>query len=168
MVLYWAESAVIGFFNVCKMLVIGRWLGLLAGLFFVGHFGAFMFVHFLFIYGIFVQGLQDNTGGDLTEVAQLFIDLWPALVALFASHAFSFYKNFLGRREYRGKTMQNQMSEPYGRIVFMHLVLILGGGVSLVLGETAPVLMTVIVLKVWFDVKAHLKQRTRKPSPGDV
>ena len=51
------------------------------------------------------------------------------------------------------------MAEPYGRIVFMHLVLIFGGGLTLVLGEPAPVLLIVIALKVWFDVMAHLKQR---------
>ena len=49
MVLYWAESAIIGFFNLCKIAVIGRWFALLAGPFFLGHFGGFMAVHFLFI-----------------------------------------------------------------------------------------------------------------------
>ena len=161
MVLYWAESAVIGIFNVCKIVVIGRWFALLAGPFFVGHFGAFMAVHFLFIYGIFIQGVQDNSGGDLAEVAQMFGDLWPALMILFASHAFSFYNNFLGRKEHRGRSVQNQMSEPYGRIVFMHIVLIFGGGLTLVLGEPAPVLLIVIAIKICFDVKAHLKERTR-------
>jgi len=160
MVLYWAESAVIGFFNVCKIIVIGRWFALLAAPFFLGHFGAFMAVHFLFIYGIFVQGLQDNTGGDLSEVAQMFISLWPALAVLFASHAFSFFSNFLGRKEYLGRTVQKQMSEPYGRIVAMHLVIILGGGLSLILGETTLILIVVIAIKIWFDVRAHLKQRT--------
>jgi hypothetical protein len=160
MVLYWAESAVIGFFNVCKITVIGRWFALLAAPFFFGHFGAFMAVHFLFIYGIFVQGMQDNTGGDLSEVMQMFVDLWPALAALFISHALSFFSNFLGRKEYRGRTVNSQMSEPYSRIVFMHLVLIFGGGLTLVLGEPTPVLLIVIALKIWFDVKAHLKQRT--------
>ena len=80
---------------------------------------------------------------------------------LFASHAYSFYRNFLGRGEYRRRSVKNQMSEPYSRIIFMHLVLILGGGVTLILGEPTPVLLIVIALKVWFDIKAHLKQRTR-------
>ena len=162
MVIYWAESAVIGFFNVCKIAVIGRWLALLAGPFFLGHFGGFMSIHFLFIYGLFIQGPQDTSGGNLTEVARMFTDLWPALAMLFASHAISFFGNFLGRREYRGRTVQNQMSEPYSRIVFMHLVLIFGGGLTLVLGEPTPVLLAVIALKIWFDVKAHLKQRIRR------
>lgn len=163
MVLYWAESAVIGFFNLCKIAVIGRWMALLAGPFFAGHFGGFMAVHFLFIYTIFVEGFQSgsSTGGDLESVALLFFGLWPALAALFLSHAVSFFVNFIGRGEYRKRTVQNQMSEPYSRIIFMHLVLIFGGGVTLVLGETTPVLLIVIGLKIYFDVRAHLKQRTR-------
>jgi hypothetical protein len=98
MVLYWAESAIIGFFNLWKIIIIGRWAALLMGPFFVGHFGGFMAVHFLFLYTIFVApstGME--SGNELAEVAQLFITLWPALAALFISHAFSFYTNFLGR-----------------------------------------------------------------------
>jgi len=164
MVLYWAESAVIGFFNLCKIVVIGRWVALLAGPFFLGHFGGFMAVHFLFIYTLFVKGLEgmNDSGGDLAEVAQLFIALWPALAILFASHAYSFFTNFIGRREYRARTVQNQMSEPYSRIIFMHLVLIFGGGLTLILGELTPVLLIVIALKIYFDVKAHLKERVRR------
>ena len=166
MVIYWAESAVIGFFTLCKIVVIGRWGALLAGPFFVGHFGGFMAVHFLFIYTIFVKGLDGMNDGadDLGEVALVFIALWPALAILFASHAFSFFNNFLGRQEYRGKTIKDQMSEPYNRIIFMHLVLILGGGLTLILGGAIPVLVLVIGLKIYFDVKAHIKEHRVRPN----
>jgi len=158
MVLYWAESGVVGFFNVCKMAVISRWLAIPAGIFFLSHFGAFMAIHFLFIYGLFVQGPAATSGGDLGAVAQLFRDLWPALAALFLSHGISFHQNFLGRREFRGRSLRQQMSEPYTRIVFMHLVLIFGGGLVLLLGSPMPVLLLVIAAKIWFDVRAHMKQ----------
>ena len=159
MVLYWAESAIVGFFNLCKIAVISRWMTLLIGPFFVGHFGGFMSIHFLFLYTIFVKPQSGMVAGDdLADVAQLFVTLWPALAALFISHAFSFYKNFLGRKEYRGRTVNQQMTEPYGRIIFMHMVLIFGGGLTMVLGNPAPVLLLVIGLKIYFDVKAHLKQ----------
>ena len=160
MVLYWAESAVIGFFNICKIVVIGHWMALLAGPFFLGHFGGFMAIHFLFIYTFFVKGPEGigASGGDLADVAQLFVNLWPALAVLFVSHAYSFFTNFLGRGEYRRRTIKDQMSEPYSRIVFMQLVLIFGGGLSLILGQTEPVLIAVIGLKIYFDVKAHIKE----------
>lgn len=164
MVLYWAESAVIGFFNICKIIVIGRWKALFAAPFFAGHFGGFMAVHFLFIYTLFVERSRAGgvSGDSLADVANLFLVLWPALLALFVSHAFSFYTNFLGRGEYRGKSVNDQMTEPYGRIIFMHLVLIVGGGLSMVLGNPAPVLLIVLVLKIYFDVRAHLKQHAGK------
>ena len=120
MVLYWAESAVIGFFNVCKIVMISRMMALLAAPFFIGHFGAFMAVHFLFIYSIFIQGPQDTTGGNLGDVGQLFFDLWPALLALFASHALSFYGNFVRKHEHRDRTLKHQMSEPYSWGGFRH------------------------------------------------
>ena len=148
MVLYWAESAVIGFFNICKMIVIGRWLALLTSTFFVAHFGGFMAVHFLFVYTIFVEPTQNEiaSGGDLANVTRLFITLWPALAVLFISHAFSFYSNFLGREEYRGRSLNDQMSEPYSRIIFMHMVLIFGGGLSMIHG--GPVLILIIVILI--------------------
>jgi len=162
MVLYWAESAVIGLFNIFKIIIIGRWAALFAAPFFVGHFGGFMAVHFLFIYTIFVKQFQAGNAGDneLAEVALLFTSLWPALAALFISHAFSFFSNFLGRREYLGKTVNNQMSEPYSRIIFMQVVLIFGGGLTMALGSPVPVLLIMIVVKIVFDVKAHLKQHS--------
>jgi len=164
LVLYWAESAVIGFFNICKIAVIGRWGALLAGPFFIGHFGGFMAIHFLFIYTLFIKQPQSSgaSSGDLAEVAQLFVVLWPALLALFISHAFSFYQNFLGRQEYLGRTVNDQMSEPYSRIIFMQFVLIFGGGLSMALGGPVLVLLIVIALKIYFDVKAHLKQHTAR------
>jgi len=159
MVLYWAESAIVGFFSLCKIAVISRWMVLLVGPFFVGHFGGFMAIHFMFLYTIFVKPETGMVSGEnLADVTQLFVALWPALAALFISHGFSFFKNFLGRREYQGNTLNQQMTEPYRRIIFMHLVIILGGGLSLALGNPAPVLILVIGFKIYFDVKAHLKQ----------
>ena len=49
MLLYWAESAIIGFFNLCKMLVIGGWGAAFIGVFFIVHFGGFLAGHFIFI-----------------------------------------------------------------------------------------------------------------------
>jgi hypothetical protein len=169
MVLYWAESAIIGFFNVCKIAVIGRWFALLAGPFFIGHFGGFMAVHFLFIYTLFVQGVGADgatSGGDLADVWALFTDLWPALLALFLSHGYSFVTNFIGRQEYRRRTVGDQMGDPYSRIIFMHLVLIFGGGLSLLLGGPTLVLIGVIALKIFFDLRAHIRQhggKNKKP-----
>jgi hypothetical protein len=163
MVLYWAESAIVGLFNLAKMAVVGRWLVLFSGVFFLAHYSGFMAVHFLFLYSLFVEGTGSGMHeGDLGQVLQLFRDLWPALLALLVSHGYSFFVNFLGRQEYRGRTTKDLMTEPYGRIIFMHLVLIFGGGITLALGSPTPVLLVVIVLKTVFDIRAHVREHTRR------
>jgi hypothetical protein len=60
------------------------------------------------------------------------------------------------------------MAEPYSRIIFMHLVLILGGFMVLVLGGPTPVLLLVIAAKIWFDLRGHLKQRQPKKGAGNM
>jgi hypothetical protein len=94
-------------------------------------------------------------------VGQMFRALWPALLALVISHGYSFAVNFMGRQEYRGRSTGQQMKEPYGRVMFMHLVLIFGGGLVMLLGDPTPVLLAVIVLKIVFDLHAHLRQHVR-------
>ncbi len=63
MVLFWAESAVIGCYTLLKMAVVGKWWATLTGMFFVGHFGGFMAVHFLLIYEMFVRGINARGTG---------------------------------------------------------------------------------------------------------
>ncbi|MFW1678533.1 DUF6498-containing protein [Pontibacter sp. JAM-7] len=166
MVLYWAESAVIGIFNVCKMATINKVGGVFQGVFFIAHYSGFMAVHFLFIYSLFVQGFEpDGTGDSLTEVAEMMSYLWPAIIGLLISHGYSFFRNFLGRKEYIGRTLKQQVTEPYSRIIFMHVTLIFGGGLAMMLGDVVPVILLVILLKIVLDIKAHLKQRVNyKPT----
>jgi hypothetical protein len=158
MVLFWAESGIIASYHLLKIWVVRRWVVLLIGPFFIGHFGAFMAVHFLFIYGIFIEGLDNKGPGDsLAEVGQLFIELWPALLALTISHGISFISNYIGRREFRHMTLQEQMSEPYNRIFIMHVTIIIGGGLSLALGAPLPALILLILLKIMVDLRAHMR-----------
>lgn len=163
MVLFWAESGIIGFYNLLKMAVVQRWAVLFTGPFFVGHFGAFMAVHLLFVYELFVAR-QAGTDSSLAEVGRYLFTLWPALLALLLSHGLSFFHNFLGRGEYRGKSMREQMAEPYGRIVIMHVTVIIGGGLSLLLGSPDAALVLLVALKVGADIAAHRKQH--RPSPA--
>jgi len=165
MVLFWAESAVIGFYNLLKLAVIGRWRVLFLGPFFVGHYGAFMAGHFLFIYYMFVRTV-DTTAPEAPvfgALADLFGPLGPALLALVVSHGVSFYMNFLGRKEYVGRQVGAQMSEPYKRIVILHLTIIIGGWLILLLKSPLPALVFLVVLKTTLDLRAHREEHRVKP-----
>jgi hypothetical protein len=127
-VLFWAESAVIGFYTALKMAVVGKFGALLMVPFFVGHFGGFMAGHFLLIYELFVRGAFATGPAPPVRAAlyAIFSPLWVSLAALFISHGVSFVDNFLGRREFVGTTMKALMVAPYNRIVVMQLALIFG------------------------------------------
>lgn len=166
MILYWAESAIIGVFNLMKMIVVGRWATLFFGPFFVGHYGAFMAGHLLFISGFFLSGLE---GGELlatAEVLDAFVALWPALLALGVSHAISYRVNFIGRAEYAGRTINVQMGEPYKRIMVMHVTIIFGGFLVMALGSALPALVLLVGLKLAADTRAHLREHGGPENPA--
>lgn len=156
MILFWMESAIVGFFNILKMFRIAGPIAIFSSIFFLGHFGAFMSVHLMFVFALFIE----NEGGSasLAEVAQIFQALWPAILGLFISHAFSFWINFLGNKEYEKLTIGQQMQKPYTRIVLMHMTLILGGFLVLALDSRILALVLLIGMKVVADASAHIKE----------
>ncbi|MEZ5543570.1 MAG: DUF6498-containing protein, partial [Pseudomonadota bacterium] len=160
MVLFWAESAVIGCFNLLKMAVVQRWAALFTGLLFVSHFGAFMAVHFLFVFELFVarQGSGDSA---LADVGRYLYALWPALLALLLSHGLSFYYHFIGQGEYRRQRPRELMRGPYDRIMIMHVTVIIGGGLSLALGSPVAALLLPVTLKIAVDIRAHRRSHLR-------
>lgn len=157
MVLFWAESGIIGLYHLLKMIVVQRWATLFTGPLFVSHFGAFMAVHFLFVYELFVAR-DGGVDSSLADVGRYLLSLWPALLALLLSHGLSFILNFLGRGEYHGRQAREQMREPYDRILIMHVTVIVGGGLSLALGSPTAALVLLVALKIAADITAHRRQ----------
>lgn len=170
MVLYWAESAVIGVYTVLKMCVVGKFGALVSVPFFLGHFGAFMVAHFAFVYALFVHpvGQIPRDAGVYDEVRAIFLPLWPGLAALLVSHGISFVFNFMGHREYLGTSTSALMAAPYKRIIVMHLTVIFGGWIVLALGTPAPALALLVVLKLIVDTRAHRREHRALPAklPG--
>lgn len=161
MLLYWAESAVVGFYNLLKMQRVAGWSILFFGPFFVGHYGGFMVGHLLFIYGFFGESFSNNSD---VSVAQLLLDfqgLAPALIGFLISHGVSYFTNFLGRREYLGIGVAKQMGQPYRRIIIMHVTILFGGFLVMAFSSALPALLLLIVLKIGADLKGHIAEHER-------
>lgn len=161
LLLFWAENLVIGLFQVLRMAAVMalRRETVLAVLipFFCVHYGIFTFVH-----GQFVTGIMAPAGADgLAAGAALLLSpdglLWP-LLALAASHAFSFAVNFLGAGEWRGIGAQALMVQPYGRVVALHLAILFGGALTMALGEPIAALALLVAVKIVIDVIAHRRE----------
>lgn len=166
MLLFWSESAIVGFYNVMKLIVVGRLAAIFTVPFFIGHYGGFMSAHFMFVYFLFIQGGQGGgtSAGVYTVLVEMFGPLWPALLSLFISHGISFWTNFIGNQEHVGRTTSQQMQEPYKRIMIMHVTIIFGGWFLMLLGTPLPALVLLIILKIAVDTRAHQREHTAAPT----
>jgi hypothetical protein len=185
LVLYWLESGIVGVINVFKIAraeggsdepavsiqgnrvtvrmgaltsTMGR--GPIIG-FFVLHYGLFWAVHgvFVFLLPLFA-GLSgiDGAVGPM-DFGPLPLDglAWSAAL-LAASHAVSFFTNYLGRGEYLRVTPAGQMMSVYGRVFALHLTIVLGAVVIGLFGTPIAALFLLVGVKTTIDLFLHLRE----------
>ena len=187
LLLYWTESVIIGVLNVARMLasdsgdvlqgvlaladrpipdevrnsmpkIGGSILKFILIPFFVVHYGMFCYGHLMAIVSIFGGGgISLRASTALFEYWQP--TFWIAVVAVFGSHLYSFMANFIGEGEYKRANLMLLMHRPYGRIVAMHIAIVLGAGLVMWLGTPLPMLLILILVKTFLDMRLHEKER---------
>ena len=168
MLLFWLENVIIGVLNAARMLSVdphdaSQWAAKLVMVpFFCVHYGMFTAVHGVFVLSFFGTDAFGRVEGlDVLAVAERAVhglELEFAVLALAASHLFSFFWNYLHRGEFRRATVPALMMQPYGRVVVLHLAIIGGGFAATALGSPIWALLVLLALKVGFDLRAHLKE----------
>ncbi len=186
LIVYWLENGIVGLFNIAKMakaqgddigatgsfLVNGRPASSMAkvGLipFFVMHYGIFWAVHGVFVLTLPVFGSMGSPGSDAgSDMTDGFspVTIILAVIALTISHAVSFWFNFLGGGEYRRVTAAGQMFAPYGRLVVLHITIILGGIAIASTGAPAAAIAILVGLKTVLDLGFHLAEHRKVATP---
>ena len=174
MALYWFENGIVGLFAVLKILLSrgdgdgpGATLGrLFAAGFFTLHYGAFWSVHGLFVMTLFggpadrafgAMDLPFGFGGVGIAGVALQGGLLLAAMGLFVSHAVSFVGNVVLKGEDLERTARELMAQPYGRVVVLHVTLVVGGFLVLGTGGATAALALFVLLKTGVDLAAHLR-----------
>jgi Family of unknown function (DUF6498) len=132
--------------------------------FFTLHYGIFCLAHGIFVLSFFeVESTGNGLLGGPRTFWQMMSErqLWWGVIALAASHLYSYAVNYLGRGEFRRTTVPALMIQPYARVVVLHLAIIFGAIVAGALGSTAGVLVILIVGKTAIDLALHLAERRR-------
>ena len=170
LVVFWLENVIVGVFNVLKMLVASpasgkAWASKVVAIpFFCFHYGMFTFVHGIFVFLMFGGLMMDNpefpTPGNIAYVFDYY-QLWWAVLALFISHLVSFVLNYIGTGEYKQANINGLMGEPYGRVVILHVTIILGAFLIGIFGAPVFALILLIALKLVVDIQAHLRQHKK-------
>ncbi|CAN5645029.1 hypothetical protein BH18CHL1_BH18CHL1_06560 [soil metagenome] len=84
-----------------------------------------------------------------------------ATLALIASHAVSYYVNFIKGGEFRTASPGGLMIAPYGRVVVLHVTIILGSVAIVALGQPIALLLLLVVLKTALDLILHVRSHGR-------
>lgn len=132
--------------------------------FFIVHYGMFCLVDGAILFEFFGHGSHAvGLSDEIRNFADVFTAerLWWCVAAIAASHLYSFFVNYIRRGEYRRTTVNLQMFQPYGRIIILHIAIILGGVIGTLLGGNLAILMMLIAGKTLFDLSLHLLERQR-------
>jgi len=183
MLLFWMENVVVGVFNLLRIVCAGSSAGPMALKiflvpFFTVHYGVFTMVHGVFVFVLF-GGSFFKTGSSVQVDPDVIFEgdfqgLWEvihhyylgwALLALVLSHGFSFVWNYLLKGEYRQTNLGTLMAKPYQRVIVLHVVILVGGFVTMLLGAPILALLLLIVLKTGIDLYAHEKEH--EPAPAE-
>ncbi len=168
--LFWMENVVIGLFNIFKLLTSRPhnavlWLGKLFFVpFFAVHYGMFTLVHGVFVIALFgpepLKELLSDSMDSLGAIIDLPLEnsLAVAAALLAVSHAVSFYFDYIRNDEYERAGLQQLMSEPYRRVVVLHVGLIASGFLLMSLDQPTTGLILLIFLKIGLDVTGLLKR----------
>jgi hypothetical protein len=146
--------------------------------FFVVHYGLFWFVHGIFVFslplftGMFHPGSALGFEGQFPAGDEGLLGLVPGPasvgldgdailfggIALAISHGLSFWWNFLRGGEYRRVSAKGQMFAPYGRLVALHLTIIVGAMAVATTGAPAAAVAILVALKTGLDLGFHLAE----------
>ena len=185
LITYWLENGVIGLINIPKiMLAAGAnsTVGAVMAGFFAVHYGGFWIGHGIFVFliaGIASRGLFGffgfpgfGVGGFGGPGTGTFgpggVQILLIVALLFASHGLSFLFNYRGRKEYLNTTPMKQMFQPYGRLVILHITIILGAFMVIGLGQPILLVALLVILKTAVDLYFHLREHARASQPVTV
>lgn len=161
LLIYWMENVAIGVAQAVRIGVAGvrnRTLETVALLpFFCVHYGVFTGVHGVFVVGMFGSEALNGTHGVVTPgviAAAVTIAIWQAILIVVD-----------GRRTdwFAGIEPNTLMFEPYGRVIALHLTIILGAMLVAMLGAPVWAVAVLTVMKLLIDLGLVMLRPVAKP-----
>ena len=193
LLLYWAESVIVGVMNIFRI-ICTQTDDMLAGMdklmggsvpalpfnwrpkipmnllkvflvpFFIFHYGAFCYAHLSILLSLFTDDVKPMSiaSSNLDPWQPAF---WIAVAAVFCSHWYSFFRNYIGRGEYKWASMPTLIFRPYARIAVMHAVVIFGAVLLTWFQSPMMMLLLLIALKIFIDLRLHQKDWSKISVP---
>ncbi|MBX3477136.1 MAG: hypothetical protein KF910_05995 [Brevundimonas sp.] len=158
LLLYWAENVVVGFLTVPRILAAegGRrdqeGSPAANGCFFSVHYGVFCIGHLVFALSMANDFARvDGQGGVWSRT---FGDggFWLAILAIALLHLIGQVRDWWMKRAWRDASPMMEMFRPYGRIVVLHITVLLGAWLMLALKAPAWTVLLLCLGKALLEV----------------
>lgn len=159
LLLYWAETGIIGALAILRIALTQGWAALFLVPFFCVHFGMFMAIHLVFLILFFLQGPAFGSFDVSGAVARVGAAA-PALLGLAIAHGHAAWVQ-------RHDKPAGMFGLPYGRIVVMQVAIILGGQALLLLGTPLVGLVVFVVAKAIAETGLLLRRKMTSASQAD-
>ncbi|MBA3069417.1 MAG: hypothetical protein FP825_13175 [Hyphomonas sp.] len=168
--LYWLENLVIGVFTVLRMVgtaiasSVSFVMALFTVPFFFFHYGLFCFGHGVFL-NAFATGGNGGSPDPLGLIRWAFgtaPEMWWFVSAIAAVSSIYLLVDFFGRGEYKTSNPGTEMFAPYGRIVTLHIAIILGAAVAFTMDEPLLGVLLLIFIRVIFGVIVTVMRRRKR------
>lgn len=166
--LYWLENLVVGGVNVARMAATAAsgiakfFSGLFLIPFFIVHYGMFCWGH-----GTFLAMFSEN-GPESDHIMALIgwaLESGPHMEAfvgaIIAVSVLFFAVDFIGKGEFREIEPIKLMFMPYGRIVSLHVAIILGAAFTLLADEPLVGVLGILMLRFVFGIILAVMRRLR-------
>ncbi len=132
--------------------------------FFILHYGVFCVGHYVFLFSIFHS--SDFVPGFMSMFGYSYMPVLIGIGPIAASHVYSFFTNFIGKREYRHTTAKELMHRPYGRVMALHIAIVTGGALVDTLGEPVYLLVILVFAKTLLDAVFHSMEHDKLADAG--
>lgn len=172
--LYWAENVVVALWQIPRFFVARRNHPdddyklpnrVFMTVFFLIHYGIFTFVHGMLVFSLFLN--REMTQNAVTELVTGTPGLPLALLGLLLSHGVQFFSD-LANGTATSTPLNQVMAQPYKRIVVLHMVVLLSGGLLMFLPHPMTSLVLLAVIKTVVDVYLDRKQMKQQDVPANV
>lgn len=167
--LYWLENVVIGIVNLLRLLTVGLtqishlFHALFLSVFFTIHYGMFTAVHGSFLQSFAEPGLKDILSP--TGLVNWAIGTGQGMALLVGiiliANLLFFVVDFILKGEFLEVEPIQLMFRPYGRVVTLHIAILLGGALTLALGEPLLGVLLLLVIRIIFGVVFNILRRLR-------
>jgi hypothetical protein len=184
--LYWLENVVIGLAVVPRILLAafgkhGRIGGFFSAAFnvpfFIFHYGLFCFVHGTMLLTFLHNDASWSSGPDMVEMATRLIGGSLAyarhmdwiLAGVAAFHALVLVRDYILNGEWKQTTPEQEVANPYGRVILLHIGVFVIGGALMALGDPMIGVLALVIMRALWGLQMNMRPRqTAPPAPVPV